>query len=50
MMMNKVAGMDLNDLINMDQMSIPYSYHSSCIPEDKGEKTVHVHASTTDTK
>jgi hypothetical protein len=34
----------------MDQTSIPYSYHSFCIIEKKGENTIHICESTTDTK
>jgi hypothetical protein len=41
-MRNKIAGMDPDDVINMDQTSIPYSYHTFCILEKKGEKTIHV--------
>lgn len=50
MMRNKVAGMDLDDVFNMHQMPMPYSYHSLCDLEKKGENTVHVLTSTTDTK
>jgi hypothetical protein len=48
MMRNKVAGMDLNDLINMDQMRMSHSFHSSCTFEKKGDKNVHT--TTMDTK
>lgn len=48
MMRKKVAGMNPDDVFNMDQM--PYSYNSLCTLEKKGENTVHVLASNTDTK
>ena len=50
MMRNKVMGMDLDYVINMDQTPIPYSYHSLCTLEKKGVRTVHVQSSTADTK
>jgi hypothetical protein len=50
MMRNKVTGMDLDHVINMDQTPIPYSYHSSRTLEKKGVRTVHVQSSTADTK
>jgi hypothetical protein len=45
-----VAGRDPDDVLNMDQTPIPFSYHSKKTLEKKGAKTVHVRASTTDTK
>ena len=50
MMKDKVAECDPCDLINMDQSPIPYSYHSNRTFEMKGKKTIHVRASTADTK
>ena len=40
MMRNKVAKMDLDSVINMDQTPIPCSYHSLCTLEKKGVRTV----------
>jgi hypothetical protein len=42
--------MDPDDIVNMDQTPIPYSYHSNRTLEKKGVKTIHVRSSTTDTK
>ena len=39
-----------DDIVNMDQTPIPYSYHSNQTLEKKGVKTKHVCLSTTDTK
>jgi hypothetical protein len=49
-MKDKVLGKDPCDIINMDQSPIPYSFHSARTLEVKGTRTVHVHASTSDTK
>ena len=49
-MRQKVAAMDPDDVINMDQTPIPYSYHASRTLELKGTKTIHVRSSTSDTK
>jgi hypothetical protein len=38
------------DVLNMDQTPIPYSYHARTTLATKGSKTVHVRASTGDTK
>ena len=46
----KIAGKDPCDVINMDQTPIPFSFHSNKTLEIKGARTVHVRASTTDTK
>lgn len=46
----KLAGKDPCDVINMDQTPIPYSFHSNKTLENKGARTIHVRASTTDTK
>jgi hypothetical protein len=50
MMKETVAEYDPCDIVNIDQSPIPYSYHSSRTLEMKGKKTVHVCASTADTK
>ncbi len=49
-MKEKMSDIDPLNIINMDQTPIPYSYHSSKTLEKKGSKTIHVRASTTDTK
>jgi hypothetical protein len=50
MMREKVALMDPDDVLNMDQTPIPYSYHTSRTLELKGKRTIHVRSSTSDTK
>ena len=50
MMYEKVVWMDPEDIINMDQTPIPYSYHTSQTLEKKGTKTIHIRSSTSDTK
>jgi hypothetical protein len=49
-MRTKLEGKDPCDIINMDQTPIPYSFHSNRTLENRGTRTVHVRASTTDTK
>jgi len=49
-MRQKVSGMDPDDVLNMDQTPIPYSFPSSRTLEKKGTKTIHVRTSTSDTK
>jgi hypothetical protein len=49
-MKNKISGKDPSHIINMDQTSIPYSFHSNKTLKLKGSKTIHIHVSTTDTK
>ena len=49
-MRQKIIGMDPDDILNMDQTPIPYSYHSNRTLEKKGVKTIHVRSSTADTK
>jgi hypothetical protein len=49
-MKSKLEGWNLNDVLNMDQMPIPFSYHSNKMLEVKGARTVHSRALTTDTK
>ena len=44
----KIVGKDPCDVINMDQNSIPFSFHSNKTLEIKGARTVHVCASTAD--
>ncbi len=50
MMHEKVALMDPDNVINMDQTPIPYSYHASRTLALRGTKTIHVRSSTSDTK
>jgi hypothetical protein len=49
-MKTKLAGRDPCDIINMDQTPIPYSFHLNKMLENKGSRSIHVRASTTDTK
>ena len=49
-MRQKIIGMDPDDIVNMDQTPIPYSYHSNRTLKKKGVKTIHVRLSTADTK
>ena len=49
-MRQKIAGMNPDDVINMDQTPIPYSYHSNWMLEAKGTKAIHTRALTSDTK
>ena len=46
----KIARKDPCNVISMDQMPIPFSFHSKKTLEIKGAQTIHVRASTTDTK
>jgi len=46
-MKSKLEGRNLDNILNMDQMSIPFSYHSNMTLEVKGARTVHSCASTT---
>ena len=46
----KLVGKDPCDIINMDQTPIPYSFHSNKMLKNKGARTIHVRALTTDTK
>jgi hypothetical protein len=45
----KLMGRNLDDVLNMDQMPIPFSYHSNKMLDLKGSKMIHTRASTTDT-
>jgi hypothetical protein len=49
MMPHRVAGMDPDDILNMDQTPIPFSYPANHTLK-KGTKTIHVRSSTMDTK
>ena len=49
MMCHKVSGMDPDNVLNMDQTPIPFSYHANRTLE-KGTKTINVRSSTMDTK
>ena len=42
MMHHKVAGMDRDDVLNMDQTPIKFSYHANRTLDRKGTKTIHV--------
>ena len=50
LMKQKLAGMNPDDVINMDQTPIPFTFPSNRTLEKKGTKTIHVRTSTTDTK
>ena len=47
-MRTKIAGKDPCDIINMDQTPIPYSFHLNKTLENKGTRSIHVRASTSD--
>ena len=47
---SKLVGKDPCDIINMDQTTILFSYHSNRTWNKKGMQTIHVRASTTETK
>jgi hypothetical protein len=46
----KVASVDPDDILNMDQTPIPFSYHSTRTLEKKVSKTINVWSLTTNTK
>jgi hypothetical protein len=46
----KIQGRNLDDVLNIDQMSIPYSYHLNKTLDVKGKRTIHTRALTMDTK
>jgi hypothetical protein len=48
-MKEKVTSVDPEDILNMDQTPIPFSYHSMRTLDKKGSKTINVRSSTTDT-
>jgi hypothetical protein len=50
MVKQKLEGMSPDDILNMDQTPIPFSFHSNKTLEVKGTKTIHARTSTTDTK
>jgi hypothetical protein len=50
LMKQKLSGMNPDDVINMDQTPIPFTFPSNRTLEKKGTKTIHVRTSTTDTK
>ena len=50
MMKLKLQGRNLDDVLNMDQTPIPYSYHANKTLNVKGAKTVQGRSSTSDTK
>ena len=50
MMRVKVQERNPNNILNMDQMPIPFSYHDKCTWEEKGVKMVHTQSSNSETK
>ena len=50
LMRQKVSAMNPDDVLNMDQTPIPFTFPSNRTLEKKGTKTIHVRTSTTDTK
>ena len=50
LMRQKVAHMNPDHVLNMDQTPIPFSYHNKRTWDKKGVKTVHTRSSTSDTK
>jgi hypothetical protein len=50
MMQERTVDRNRDDILNMDQTPIAYSYHSNKTLDTRGSRTVHIHASTTDTK
>ncbi len=50
MMKARRYGKNKDEMINMDQTPIAYSFHTKKTPESKGTKTIQVRASTNDTK
>jgi len=49
-MKEKVASVDPEDILNMNQTPIPFLYHSTRTLEKKGSKMINVQSSTMDTK
>jgi hypothetical protein len=49
LMRPKVLGMNPDDIINMDQTPVPYSFPSNHTLEKKGSKMINVQTSTSDT-
>ena len=50
MMREKVALMDRDNIINMDQTPVPYSYHMTRTLAPRDMKTIHVRSSTSNSK
>ena len=50
MVKQKLEGRNHNDILNMDQTPIPFSYHSNKTLNVKGARTVHTRVSTSDMK
>ena len=46
----KVANMNPDHVLNIDQTPIPFTFHAKCTWETKGMQTVHVHGSTSEKK
>lgn len=49
-MRHKVANMNPDQVINMDQTPIRFSYHKNCTWSKKGQRTIHVHVLSSETK
>jgi hypothetical protein len=49
-MRDKIDGRNLDNIINMDQTLIAFSYHPNKMLDVKGTKTIHTRMSTSDTK
>ena len=50
MMRERTIDRNRDDILNMDQTPTLYSYHSNKTLDTRGARTIHVRASTTDTK
>ncbi len=50
LMQQKVAHMNPEHVLNMDQTPIPFLYHNKCMWDKKGVKTVLMQSSTSETK
>jgi predicted ABC-type ATPase len=50
MMRDKIDGRNPDNIINMDQIPVTFSYHSNKTLDIKGTKTIHTRMSTSDTK
>ena len=49
-MRQKVQNMNPDHVLNMEQTPIPFTYHANCTWSEKGMQTIHIWASTSDTK
>jgi hypothetical protein len=50
MMQERTVDRNKDDILNMDQTPIMYSYHSNQTLDTRGSRTIHVHVLRTDTK